>query len=129
MDSSVSPEDEIWFLRLYHHISNAVYKLHIMFRSPFCYSMSNLCVMWHIFHLFFLWCNSQSGLDRLIVEVSRSCTFRRTHTQKDSSERIICLSQRPLPTQLTTDTRDETPCSQRDSNLRPQHSSGWRHTI
>jgi len=27
MDSSVSPKDEIWFLRVCHHISNAVYKL------------------------------------------------------------------------------------------------------
>jgi hypothetical protein len=27
MDSSVSPKDEIWFLRLCHHISNAVYLL------------------------------------------------------------------------------------------------------
>jgi len=26
MDSSVSPKDEIWFLRVCHHISNAVYK-------------------------------------------------------------------------------------------------------
>jgi len=25
MDSSVSPKDEIWFLRMFHHISNAVY--------------------------------------------------------------------------------------------------------
>jgi len=25
MDSSVSPKDEVWFLRVYHHISNAVY--------------------------------------------------------------------------------------------------------
>jgi len=25
MDSSVSPKDEIWFLRVCHHISNAVY--------------------------------------------------------------------------------------------------------
>ena len=25
MDSSVSPKDENWFLRLCHHISNAVY--------------------------------------------------------------------------------------------------------
>jgi hypothetical protein len=25
MDSSVSPKDQIWFLRLYHHISNSVY--------------------------------------------------------------------------------------------------------
>ena len=27
MDSSVSPKDEIWFLRVCHHISNAVYHL------------------------------------------------------------------------------------------------------
>jgi len=27
MDSSVSPKDEIWFLRVCHHISNAVYEL------------------------------------------------------------------------------------------------------
>ena len=27
MDSSVSPKDEIWFLRVCHHISNAVYKI------------------------------------------------------------------------------------------------------
>ena len=27
MDSSVSPKDEIWFLRVWRHISNAVYKL------------------------------------------------------------------------------------------------------
>ena len=26
MDSSVSPKDEIWFLRVCHHISNAVYR-------------------------------------------------------------------------------------------------------
>jgi len=34
MDSSVSPKDEIWFLRVCHHISNAVYKsVHILFSS------------------------------------------------------------------------------------------------
>jgi len=27
MDSSVSPKDKIWFLRVCHHISNAVYLL------------------------------------------------------------------------------------------------------
>jgi len=27
MDSSVSAEDEIWFLRVCHHISNAVYNI------------------------------------------------------------------------------------------------------
>jgi hypothetical protein len=29
MDSSFSPKDEIWFLRVCHHISNAVYCLGI----------------------------------------------------------------------------------------------------
>jgi hypothetical protein len=27
MDPSFSPKDEIWFLRVYHHISNAIYSL------------------------------------------------------------------------------------------------------
>ena len=49
MDSSVSPKDEIWFLRVCHHISNAVYlqlhsglrlklghsRLHTHFSKPF----------------------------------------------------------------------------------------------
>ena len=30
MDSSVSPKDEIWFLRVCHHISNAVYRVTLM---------------------------------------------------------------------------------------------------
>jgi len=29
MDSSVSPKEEIWFLRVCHHISNAVYEVFI----------------------------------------------------------------------------------------------------
>jgi len=32
-------------------------------------------------------------------------------------------TQRPLPTQHTTNTRDENPCPQRDSNRRSQGSS------
>jgi hypothetical protein len=28
MDSSVSPKDETWFLRVCHHISNVVYHIH-----------------------------------------------------------------------------------------------------
>jgi hypothetical protein len=30
MDSSVLPKDEIWFLRVCHHISNAVYLFHVL---------------------------------------------------------------------------------------------------
>ena len=37
---------------------------------------------------------------------------------------MISSSQRPLPTQHTTNTRDEHPCHQRDSNPRSQQSSG-----
>ena len=33
MDSSFSPKDEIWFLRVCHHISNAVYNLSILWTS------------------------------------------------------------------------------------------------
>jgi len=34
MDSSVSPKDETWFLRVCHHISNAVYALYRRLRGP-----------------------------------------------------------------------------------------------
>jgi hypothetical protein len=51
-----------------------------------------------------------------------------THTLCDSSELIISSSQRPLPTQHTTNTRDERPCPQQDSNPRSQQSSGFKPT-
>ena len=35
MDSSVSPKDEIWFLRVCHHISNAVYQCSFAFTLNF----------------------------------------------------------------------------------------------
>ena len=38
-----------------------------------------------------------------------------THTWWDSSAQVISSSRRPLPTQQTTNTRNETPCPQRDS--------------
>jgi len=42
---------------------------------------------------------------------------------------VISSSQRPLPTQHTTNTRHEYPCHQRDSNPRSQQSSGrYDHT-
>jgi hypothetical protein len=56
-----------------------------------------------------------SSLGRLIVEVPRS------HAHLVGlCEWVISSSPRPLPTQLTTHTRDEYPCTQRDSN--PQFS-------
>lgn len=43
-----------------------------------------------------------SGLDRLTVEVVRQHTI--THTTRQSSERVISPSQRPLPTQHIANT-------------------------
>jgi len=40
MDSSVSPKDEIWFLRVRHHISNTVYNE--VNQSPLCHSSVQL---------------------------------------------------------------------------------------
>jgi len=62
------------------------------------------------------------GLGRLTVVVSRSHTatythihthnythtHTHTHTRQDSSERVISLSQRPLPTQHTANTKRRT---------------------
>ena len=63
-------------------------------------------------------------LGRLIVVVSRSHTHTHTHTEYDSSERVISSSQRPLPTQHTTNRREENACPQRYSNPWPQKSRG-----
>ena len=42
MDSSVSPKDEIWFLRVCHHISTGLYKNDHQHRPPvFFYSYTN----------------------------------------------------------------------------------------
>jgi hypothetical protein len=37
MDSSVSPKDEMWFLRVYHHISKAVYNIQMTLYGNGCY--------------------------------------------------------------------------------------------
>ena len=45
MDSSVSPKDEIWSLRVCHHISNAVYDVTIPFAAKCAQlAMSLLCI-------------------------------------------------------------------------------------
>ena len=57
-------------------------------------------------------------LGRVIVKVSRSETIRNTHTRMiDSCERVISSSERPLPTQHTT---NKHPCSQGLSNPQSQ---------
>jgi hypothetical protein len=41
---SVSPKDEIWFLRVCHHISNAVYHVPILLENkvnPYCANVEN----------------------------------------------------------------------------------------
>jgi hypothetical protein len=50
---------------------------------------------------------AQLGPGRLIVEYSRSHTIRHTKKAMDTSQGVISPSQRPLPTQHTTNTRDE----------------------
>ena len=56
-------------------------------------------------------------------------TLNDTHTRSDSSGRGIRPSQRPLPAQHTTFTRDKEPCPQRDSNPQSQPTSGRRLTL
>ena len=55
-----------------------------------------------------------SGLGPLIVEVSKPHTD--LHTRWFSYERVISSSQRPLPTQHTTNTTDEHPSPKWDPN-------------
>jgi hypothetical protein len=51
-----------------------------------------------------------------------------THTRLDSSEQVISSSQRPLPTQHTTNASDKHQCPHRNSNPQSQTSSGRRPT-
>jgi len=44
MDSSVSPKDEIWFLRVCHHISNAVYSNNMKLREE-CTSLGFVLIV------------------------------------------------------------------------------------
>jgi hypothetical protein len=65
----------------------------------------------------------------LIVEGSRSHKIRHTHTRQDSSEQVISSSQRPLPTQHTTNTGKRHPCPLRYSKPRSQQSSSRRLSV
>jgi hypothetical protein len=64
----------------------------------------------------------------LHFEAHMSHTISHTHTRYNHSERMISSSQRPLPAQLTTYTRDQHPCPQRNSNPRTQDSRSRRYT-
>jgi IS4 transposase len=59
---------------------------------------------------------------------SHTTRYTHTHTRYDSTGRVISSSQRPLPTQSTTNTRDEHPYPHWDLNPRHQHSCGCRPT-
>jgi len=54
---------------------------------------------------------TKSGLDRLAVDLPRSRSIRHkhthTHTWRESPEAVISSSQRPLPTQIITNTKNE----------------------
>ena len=50
MDSSVSPKDEIWFLRVCHHISNAVYHILSVNYVHTKYTTNTTMRSQHIFH-------------------------------------------------------------------------------
>ena len=65
-------------LVLFAERRNAVYNTYHVPQSFLLHCKKSMCAMAYL--PFFLWCNSQSGLGRLIVEVSRSCTCRHTHT-------------------------------------------------
>ena len=80
---------------------------------------------------YFLWCKQPpSAPDRLTVEGPKRHKIRHTQTPGTTpSVRVISPSKRPLPTQHTTNTRDEHPCRQRDSNPRSQQQNGRRPTL
>ena len=48
MDSSVSPKDEIWFLRVGHHISNAVYESTVPDSHVFFVYIDNTCRLYKL---------------------------------------------------------------------------------
>jgi hypothetical protein len=76
---------------------------------------------------FFVTQEPNSGLSRLIVEVSRSHTIR--HTQPVG---FLWRSNQAVAEAATyttqTNARDENPCPQQDSNSRSQQPSGFRPT-
>jgi len=59
MDSSVLPKDEIWFLHLCHHISNAVYRVHFIV----------LCVVNTKFHYCFGICVHNLSCILVFIEI------------------------------------------------------------
>ena len=100
--------------------------------SVYCIILPSECML-HIdlpkhtsWDVIFSGATASLGVGHLSVEVSRSHTIRNTH--KRAIEFLSMSDQpvakRPLPTQHTTNTRDEQPCPQRHSNPLSLQSSG-----
>jgi hypothetical protein len=81
--------------------------------------------------LFSLWRNSPTLAQAASLLMFPDHTHTHTHTrarartQAGLSRRGISSSQRPLSAQHATNTRNEHPCPQRDSNSRLQRKSGF----
>ena len=58
--------------------------------------------------------------------VTQTHTHTHTHTRYHSSAQVISLSQRPLPTPFTTNTREEHPCIR---EIRTRDSSNRTYTL
>jgi hypothetical protein len=119
MDSFVSPKDEIWFLRVYHPISNAVYTKYTgstltLLNDSYRHSglktdvskSSHLKYVHHHytrshFISFFLGLASSTFWCRGLLLHLVTHTHTRTH-RRDTPGREIVPSQRPLPEQHTS---------------------------
>jgi hypothetical protein len=74
-------------------------------------------------YTFFLWLNGpeRASTASLLMFLDHEQLDTHTHTHPvGRSEGVISSSQKPLPKQNTTNTRDEHPVPQRDSNPRSQ---------
>jgi len=90
VDSSVSPKDEIWFLRVFHHVSNAVYPPTILYHfnlhpsAPFSVNSSSvstsprgkgLILTIFTFRLILKYCNTASISWSSFIETALCVSF------------------------------------------------------
>ena len=97
--------------------------LSVHFELLGCYHAFFSFFFFFFFFFFFILFGSTApmGHGLLIHEVSRSHTTTH-HSRQDSSGRVICSSQRPLP----DNTQHRHPCPLWDSNPHSQHAIGLR---
>jgi len=91
MDSSVSPKDEIWFLRVCHHISTGLYK-----PATRCKVEQKRNVMTHAQKLDLVF--QQNGR---VYLYRRGCQFSRLLAAEVCGSAVVMLD-RPCPIQCTT---------------------------